>query len=78
MTENSKIVDDFHSRAGEIIQDLSTDGYPVSAQLSIVTGTLGMLLAKINDNANDLHEGIAVTQRMIEHFTINCWNEQRG
>jgi hypothetical protein len=77
MSDDFKI-HDFHNRASEIIKDLSEDGYPEAAQLSIVTGTLGLLLVRINDNANDLGEGIALTKKMVEHFTINCWNGLRG
>jgi hypothetical protein len=57
---------DWDSRAKEIIKDLTKDGYPQLDQLAIVTGTLGMLVAKSANDADHLKEMVADTQELIE------------
>jgi hypothetical protein len=57
---------DWDSRAREIIKGLSRDGYPELDQLAIVTGTLGMLLAKCFDDADHLMGCVADTKELIE------------
>ena len=67
---------DYDSRAREIIRDLSNDGYPDDAQLTIIAGTLTILLADSADNAEHLAEGVALAKRMIDQGT-RMWFEQR-
>jgi hypothetical protein len=56
---------DMNSRANEIISELSRDGYPDTEQLTIVTGMLAILLGTTSETADELKEGVALSQEMI-------------
>jgi hypothetical protein len=67
---------DWYDRAGEIIRDLSKDGYPERDRLSIVTGCLCILLAKYSDNEEELAAGAAHAKELIDLGT-KIWFEAR-
>ena len=57
---------DFDRRAKEIIAELTKDGYPDTDQLTIVGGTLAMILAKTAESTEHLAEGLTVTKELID------------
>jgi hypothetical protein len=57
---------DWNSRANEIIRELIKDGYPDIDQMTILTGTLCMLVARNSKDAEHLKEGIAISKDLIE------------
>jgi hypothetical protein len=66
MSEDDEIID-WHSRAREIIKDLSKDGYPDLDQLAIAIGMVGMLVARCSPkDAEGMLELTAIAKELIE------------
>ena len=57
---------------------MTKDGYPKLDQLAIVTGMLGMLVAKNSDDANDLKGLVAITKELIEIGAEAFFNPKGG
>jgi hypothetical protein len=68
---------DWNSRAKEIIKELARDGYPDIDQLTIVTGTLCMLLAKNSDDADHLTNAVVTSKKLIE-MGAKVWFDLKG
>jgi hypothetical protein len=62
--ENIEVQDHFE-RAKQMLADLTKDGYPDFAQMTIVSMAMCKLLGD-SENEENLREGVEMTQRIID------------